>query len=65
MVGKVYNHRYGLTSRNGFLDKTVHNWDGKTFDKNGYPVADCGARCYPRYIGYSQLDNTVCKDCFK
>lgn len=65
MVTKVVNHRYGLTEVNGYLSGVVHNWDGKTFDKNGYPVADCGARCYPRNIGYSQVNNIVCKDCFK
>lgn len=64
--GKVFRHRYGLTSKYGFLSNTVHNWDGKTFDKNGYPVADCGARLYPRSILVpTERTSKVCKECFE
>ena len=64
MVTKVIRHRYGLTETNGFLTGDLHNWDGKTFDKNGYPVADCGERLYPRYL-IINTNGAVCKDCFK
>lgn len=60
-VKGVFRHRYGLTNKNGFLTNVVHNWDGKTFDEHGYPVADCKERLYPRYLGAS---GSVCNKCF-
>lgn len=64
MATKIFQHRYSVEGPNGLISNDVHNWDGKTFDKDGYPVADCGARLYPRNLGYDGQSN-VCKDCFK
>lgn len=67
MVGKVFNHRYGMTERQGFITSTLHNWDSKTFDDSGYPVADCGARCFPRRsdLVVALTTPAKCKECFK
>lgn len=66
MVGKVINYRFGMGSSEGFVVPVLHNWDRKTFDKHGYPVATCGSRLYPRLAELVPVPKkTTCKDCFK